>query len=422
MEAFDRRMLYRFMRFVFPDKPLTRKLTSKEVRSIFVIPFGGAIGDMLVAIPLFHAIKRHLPHCKVGTFVTERNRSLLSSDDTVDEIYPVRDKRSFQNIRETLRARRAKYDVVINMHIHGMTEYGLIANVICPRGPKVSWTHERGKLYRTLFNMLIPYDRNSMQEAQMGLVMLEAVMELEQPIEQWETRPAVIISKDTRARMEQKITSELERLRASWYIHLNMQARNPKMEWGLENIVAFTERFVKAYPDAAIFFSASPFMRTAIEQQLHKLGLPRAVFFPTSFDLHEVAMLVELSRLVITPDTAITHFASATNRPVVVLHSGLIDLPLEWVALQIPSYVLAPPGRFMAASVIPVEDVWRAMQKLLDGEWNATATTVGLDPKSDPLFQAANARESLASLIAHSSIPRFFAIDGAVSSHSLATS
>ena len=411
VESLDRRILYYFLKAFFPNRPLLARILPKDIKGIFVIPFGAAIGDMLVAIPLFHAIKRQLPHCKVGTFVTERNRSLLSSDPSVDEAYLVGDKRSFRNIREILRARRSGYDIVINLHIHGMTEYGLISNVIAPRGTKVSWSHARNKLYRTLYNILIPFDRNSMQSAQMGLAMFESAVELERPIEQWETRPAVVISPKTRAEMERKINSELERLGAKWYLHLNMQARSPKMEWGLENIVAFTKQFIEAYPDAAVFYSASPVMRAAIEQQMQELGIPRSVFFPTSFDLHEIAMLVELSRIVITPDTAITHFASATGRPVIILHRGLIDLPREWVALQVPSYILSPPSRYMSASDVTVDEVWRATEKILHGKWKSTATTVGLTPEADQLFQAANAFKSLAFLLEESSIPKIIETD-----------
>ncbi len=411
VEGINRRAIYSIFRHFFQNDELPKRLDPSKVHSIFVIPFGGAIGDMLVAIPLFHAIKRHLPHCKIGTFITERNRSLLRSDSSVDEAYPIRDKRSFQNIREILRARRSGYDVVINMHIHGMTEYGLIANAISPRGAKVSWTHARGRLYRTLYNNLIPYERDSMQEAQMGLVMLESVIALEKPIEQWESRPTLIVSDATRVTVKEQITSTLEQLGASWYIHFNLQARHPKREWGLENTVTFARRFLDCYPDGAIFFSASPIMRHAIEQRIKELPLPRTVFFPTSFDLHEVATLVANSKLVITPDTAVTHFASASNRPVLVLHPGLIRLPLEWAALQVPSYILAPSARDMGTIEIPVDEVWEAACSLLDGVRTATATSVGLHPDNDPLFQEANAAEPLASLINRSSVPRIFTDD-----------
>jgi ADP-heptose:LPS heptosyltransferase len=408
IEGINRRVVYLIFQLIFKNGELPKRLDPSQVCSIFVIPFGGAIGDMLVAIPLYHAIKRHLPHCKIGTFVTERNRSLLRSDPSVDEVYSMRDKRSFHNFREIIRARRSGYDVVINMHIHGMTEYGLIANAISPRGAKVSWTHARGKLYRTLYNNLIPYERDSMQEAQMGLVMLESVIALQEPILQWESRPSLIVSNATRLSVTERITTALDQLGASWYIHFNLQARHPKREWNLENTVSFAQKFVDFYPEGAIFFSASPIMRHAIEQRIKELPLPRAIFFPTSFDLHEIATLVGNAKLVITPDTAITHFASASNRPTLVLHPGLIRLPLEWVALQVPSYNLAPASKDMSTSDIPVDEVWEAAQHLLDGRRTATASSVGLHPDDDPLFQESNAAELLASLIKRSSVPRMF--------------
>ncbi len=405
-EGINRKLAYRLFRRFFHNDDLTTLLDPSQVRSIFVIPFGAAIGDMVVALPLFHAIKQHLPHCKVGTFVTERNHSLVRSDPNVDEVFSVRDKRSFRNFREIRRARRSGYDVVINMHIHGMTKYGLIANAISPRGTKVSWGHARGKLYRTLYNELLPYDRDSMHAAQMGLLMLESVIALDRPLEQRESRPTIIVRDTTRALVEERIRATLDQLGASWYVHLNIQARNPRMEWGIENIVALARRFLTQYPDGAIFFSASPIMRDIVQQQISTQSLHRIAFFPTSFDLQELAVLVQNSRLVITPDTAVTHFASASSRPVLVLHPGLIGLPLEWIPLQVPSYILAPPSRSMAAADILPEDAWQAVKSLLSGERKATATSLGLKPEADPLFQASNASEPLASLILRSSVPQ----------------
>lgn len=415
-EALNRKVAYQLLQMIFMNEPLEHRLHESTVNSVFVIPFGGAVGDMIVALPVIHAIRRRLPNCKIGTFVSERNQTLLESDPAVSEVFQFRDGRAFRNIREILRARRSRYDVVVNMHIHRMTEYGLVANVIAPHGKKVSWTHSaRKQLYQTLFNVLIPFDRDSMQESQVGLVMAEALIEFESPLLQWESRPTIAIAEATREKTGARISETLDRLGARSYVHVNLQARHPFREWGLDNSIAFARWFVDRYPDAAVLFSSSPVLRNQIEESISKLCLPRVALFPTSFDLKEVALLAEGASLVVTPDTAITHLAAAGDRPTIILYPGLRHLPLEWISLQVPSFNLAPEHADEPASAIAVADVCDAACRLLEGQWTKTATSLTLQPHADAMFQAEHGQVPLQELMRRSKVVRVFANGSKVS-------
>jgi ADP-heptose:LPS heptosyltransferase len=408
IEGANRRAWYFAFSHLFNSEPVHRRIPIEKIESIFVIPIGDAIGDMVVALPLFHAIKRYNPSCRVGTLISPRNRGLLLYDSNVDRKYLFRDKDDVLHYPQLFRARNDGYQIVINMHLPRMTEFGIVSNIIGKQSIKVSSSHARKDMYRQLFNMLLPYDRNSMHLSQLGLMMLESVIDFGQPLQQWESHPTIQIDEEQRVIVRKSIQAELDRLGADWFVHFNPQARNPTREWGFDNAFEFAERFVEHYPRGALFFTASPVHRAEVEKRIAQLKLPRVMFFPTSYNLLELASLAAESELIITPDTSVIHFGTASGKPTLVLWPDPEFLPLEWIPLQVPSINLAPEIRGMLVPTISVESVWHAALQLLDKSWTSSATSYGLHPKADSLYQAANCDTPIADLVKASLIPKIF--------------
>ncbi len=406
LEAGNRKLWYSSLRHLFHVEPNRERIPIHDLKSIFIIPIGDAIGDMVVTLPLYHTIKRFNPECRVGTFISPRNKSLLLHDRSVDRLYTFRDKDDILHYPNLFRARRDGYHAVINLHYTRMTEFGIASNLIGGRGVKVSLSHRRNELYRHLYDTLLPYEQNSMHLSQLGLMMMESVIDFGRPLEQWESHPEIRVNEAMQGKVRIAIQSELNRLDADWFIHFNPQARNPSREWGLDNAFEFAKRFVEHYPRGAIFFSASPVVRNSVEEHIHTLKIPRVTFFPTSYNLLELAVLSTESRLVITPDTAVIHFGTISGKPTLVLWPDPTYLPMEWIPMQVPSINLAPSELGAMVKTIPVEVVWAAARQLLDGAWTNSATTMGLNPEADPLYQADHAQEALQRLIDRSSIPR----------------
>ncbi len=408
IEGANRRAWYAAFDYLFRNKPLAKRIPIERVESIFIIPIGDAIGDMVVALPLYHTIKRHNPKCRVGTFISSRNKALLKDDPSVDKKYHFRDKDDILHVPELFRARKDGYQVVIDLHYTRMTEFGIISNIIGRRGIKVCLAHARKDMYQRLFTKLLPFDQNSMHLSQLGLIMLESVIDFGKPLKQWEARPAIQIGEELRQKVRMQIRTELDRLGADWFVHFNPQARNPNREWGFDNAFAFAERFVNEYPKGALFFTASPVHRVEVEERIRSLGLPRVAFFPTSYDLLELAAFSFESELIVTPDTSVIHFGTASGKPTLVLWPDPKFLPMEWIPSQVPSINLAPKVQGMLVPSIPVEDVWHAAKMLLNKTWTHSATSFGLDPEADILYQASNGDTSIIELIMNSSIPMVF--------------
>ena len=219
VEAVNRRFWYGLLKQVLRNQPVDRKLPLSELQSILIIPYGDAIGDLLVSTAAARVIKRRNPNCKIGIVTSARNESLLRCDTDFDAQYPFTGRSDRGNYRNLSKARAAKYQVVLNLHFQRMSDYGLISNYISPKGLKVSVQHKRGELYRILFNHLSDAARFQVQISQLGLKLLDDVVDLgSEPIKSWESRPIVHICPDIFERTKTEIDRRLGLIGAKWFI------------------------------------------------------------------------------------------------------------------------------------------------------------------------------------------------------------
>ncbi len=329
VEGANRKFWYGLFRKWFNNPTSFDRIPIADLKSICLIPYGDAIGDLIVALPICRAIKRRNRACKIGIIVSHRNEALLRCDPDIDEKYLFRDRLDVTHYSEIVRARKEKYQIVLVMRFDRMTEFALLANIISPKGIKLTTSHARKDLYQILFNYIGPFRRHTTHLSQLGLLLLNSAIDFGKPVKQWESRPTLTICEDARAKVNTQIKALLAETGATWFIYFNIQARNPFREWGTANIAEFSRRFAERYPDAAIFFTASPVRHKEVKKEIDGKVFKSAKFFNTTYDLLEIGALAEASRLVITPDTSVLHFGIAMERPTLTFWPHNDNLPLE---------------------------------------------------------------------------------------------
>lgn len=401
IEGANRRFWYGLLRMILRNEPFEKKIPIDQLRSILIIPYGSAIGDLLVSLAVARVVKRRNPECKIGIITSHRNDSILRCDPDFHAQYQFTGRSDKENYKNLRRARLEKYQVVLNLHFQRMSDYGLISNYVSPAGIKVSIQHKRGEMYRILFNHLSEAARFRVHVSQLALRLLDDVVDFSSaPIKAFESRPSVHICPKTFASTKRRLNDLLSKTGAKWLIYVNPQARNAFREWGIEKNLIFSDHILSRYPDALVVMTSAPVEQEALVAAIAKHGNPRIAFFETSYDLNELATLCRLARLIVTPDTSVVHLASAENRPCIVFYPEHRVTPREWLPLQIPSYQFGVAEADRPVSDIPVNDVVRAAEELLEGRFASTATSAGLHPETPAAFQASNGDRDLMELIA----------------------
>lgn len=395
-----RRLLYALIKRILKVEPLESKVPLSQVTSVLIIPYGDAIGDLLVALPVSRAIKRRNPNCQVGMFVSERNRSLLRCEDSVDEQYLFGGRQDWRNVSELVRARKAGYQFVVNLHFTKLSDYGLIANFVGPKAIKASLRMKRSHHYQLLFNRLSPFYRYRVHISQLSLAILDDVIDFSpSPLRLEEAALGLSICPQTFERTRERVQAALDGVGASWFVYVNPQARNPEREWGFENIEQFADRLLADHTDAAVIVTSSPTMRDETKKLVESSARKGLLFVETGDDLNELASVCRLARLVITPDTAAVHFASAENKPVIVLMPDTREIHLEWLPLYCPSILFTPASSDLNVSSIRVDAVYAAAQHLLDGTISSTATVYGDQCALDHPYQRIAGAESVSNIL-----------------------
>jgi ADP-heptose:LPS heptosyltransferase len=399
-ENVNRRFWYTFFKRAFNNPAPAKKIPISQLESLLIVPYGDAVGDMIVALPIVDAVKRRNPKTRIGVVTSPRNESLLRCEPGIDKQYSFIDRFDWKHYPELFKARKDSYQVLLNIHFARMTEYGLVANVMAPNGIKVSVTHQKRKnYYRALFNHLSDILRFRVHLTQLSLRLLDDVVEFDPPLLAKESRLRLNICPDTFSYIEGRVNNELASHNAKWFIYLNPEARNPFREMGPENLVDFCRRFTAMYPEAMVFITSSPVRQAEMREMIQGQKLERVVFFQTTYDLLEVASLCRLAKVVITPDTSVIHFAAAERSPSVVLWADRNTLPIEWLPLHTPSIQLAPPNFGEPVSTLPVEEILSAVADLIDGRVRVSYTSYDRTAPLTDSFQSATEDQELMPLI-----------------------
>jgi ADP-heptose:LPS heptosyltransferase len=387
MDGIIRQTSYGVLKAFFHNRPFVGKLNGCKVPSLLVIPYGDAIGDLIAATPIWRAVKRRNPDCRIGVITSERNESLLQADKDVNAHYRFANRRDFSNLSELKRARKDDYEIVLNLHFTNLSDYGFVSNYVGPRAIKVTADHPRRQKYRLLFNHIGLRPRHSTHISIHSLELIAEIVDYFSPLTLSETWPTIIIPKETQLRVNEQIHSRSPD-GCDKYTIVHLQAGTDFREWGIENALSVSHLLAERYPNHAIFITAAPKTLSVEAAELPQDVSGQIQYFKTSNDLLELAALIKGASLVITPETSITHFASATKTPAVVLMSNRERIPVEWLPLGNIARILAPSIAGGPVATIPVSDVFDAACSILDGEWTLTQTFLNRDREQEPMFQA----------------------------------
>lgn len=387
LESLNRKLSYGLLNFLIRNPPLTSKIDVRSLESILVVPYGDAIGDLIVATPIWRIIKKYNPSCRVGVIASYRNATLVQADPDIDKHYFFTGRKDLKHFSELKRARKDKYQVILNLHFSKQTDYGFICNYLGPKAIKATGNHPRGDLYKTFFNHMGYRPRHTAHLTQLSTELLDEIVAFDPPLTLGDSRPSLIIPNN----YHQWLIGQLAQLGSTSgkYILINTQGANPFREWGVDHSLSLAKKIVESYPDIDILLTSAPARFSEVEQKVAQAGIKRVHAFKTSYNLMELATLVNNAKLVVTPDTSVAHFATACHTPNIVLFPDPEWIPVEWLSVSTPSRFLAPHASGVSVSSIKVEDVYFLTQEILSGEWSQSQTYFDTTRTQCPMYQAA---------------------------------
>ena len=361
--AFRHGITYPLLRLVFHNPVKNSPMKLESITKLLILRYD-RIGDMIVTTPIFRNLKRLNPGLHIGVFASQTNAEILRYDPHVDSVYVLRSN-WFRLLAELRRARREKYEVVLNFVFNRTTSGGILANLIAPKAHKVGQGDEKYQFY---FNRLLALDRSSAHLVETLGNILNKVFGIELTEEDLEFQ--IVIDEDSHKRVDAFLAEERLRRKTEQageclpYVVFNLSATNPvtKISVRQANELALHLSQDRRIRIVAVHAPGDVEMKRVLSSLVRDR---RCVQFPEegTASLLEIASLIEGALAVITPDTSIIHFASATKTPVLGFFTPLQEMH-EWLPFRVASHLVNASGD-QPVSAIPISKMIQGVDQFL---------------------------------------------------------
>lgn len=291
--------------------PFKFKHFPKQIKRILVVETL-QLGDLLVATPVFRALRQHYPKAQIDVLVQPNTALLLQGNSSIDSIIP------FTTFPEVLpRLRERSYDLGILLHPASfkMGKLLLQAKVKYRVGAtKAGFLSGKGFfLHKKIKHIL--REQHKIQD-NLDVIRALGIQEkntfLELPIEK---KAAAVVHKFLKRFKGKKII-----------IHTSSKHRSH--HWMPERFARLADILTHKYK-ATLFFTGTKEDYHEIVYILHHMkSKQKAHNLAGRTTLQQLIALVDAVDLVVTIDTSMTHIASARKTPLVVLFGP--TMPSFW--------------------------------------------------------------------------------------------
>ena len=362
--AFRRFVVYPVFRLVFREQIFDDTIDLAQVRKLLILRHD-RIGDMIITTPIFRNLKLLRPDLHIGVFGSPTNVEIVRHNPYVDDVY-VLYSNVFRLLREIRRARCKQYDVVLSFVFNRTTTVALLARLAGPEALRVDHADEKYQFY---FNRLVKTPRYSVHMAELLAAYLKEVFGVELP--EKDLQFEIYLDEFSKSTVGNFLAQYHLRRRSDHsidflpYIVCNLSATDAERRISTAQARALVGhvgrktsfRTVLIYsPNDHVMGKAA---RTAGEFE-HCLMFPQKGIA----SLLEIASLIEGALCVLTPDTAIIHFASAAKTPVLGFYAPHHAMK-EWLPFHVEhDLLMAAPGQ--PVSSIPIEQMLRRTDEFLE--------------------------------------------------------
>jgi ADP-heptose:LPS heptosyltransferase len=329
------RCLFRLYRALFPTPTWRGPLDPRSIRRILVVR-DDRIGDMVVTIPLLSFLRETVPHADIDVLASPANAAIAAFHPGVTTIF-VNDRTWVGWFRVLRRLRSRRYDLVFSPVARKALRESLVASMIAHRHTyKISgWRPVR---YQGLVTAVTRVPPRLTHIAERTLYIGQHAFGVRQALadtRRYPMRLEIDASTGTRA------SAFLSAHGIEQFAAVNLIAGGARRDWRPDVCAAFVTLVLDRHPELSVVLTCPPGAEDRVADVRQRVANGRLVATPV-FALPDLIALLKRAVIVVTPETALIHIASACGRPVVAIYGPQHpnDVPL-WLPLGVPYRALA---------------------------------------------------------------------------------
>jgi ADP-heptose:LPS heptosyltransferase len=287
-------------------------LAPLEIRSILILR-PDKLGDMVVTVPVIHALKDRFPHLRIEVVASPKNLAAIEGDPCIDAIHLYK-KNVFHDLPLIRRLRRRKFDIVYDTICLDSITGLFLTKLIGYRAIKVA---ARKSGLRRYYDYCRPYSAaghdHNIDNAFLIFNVLGIKPETISPFYSIYIPPESLVKAD---RFFGAFPHN-NRFQAAVNISAGSRSRTLTPEKYVSIINSIDER----RPGIRfILFSVMDDRREA--EKIVSMSKAEVYQIPERLSLQDVAAMIRKVDILITPDTSLVHIARLMKMPVVGLYSG----------------------------------------------------------------------------------------------------
>jgi len=313
-----KKFLIKILKFIFKPKlnlPEPKSLTSnfKGQCNILIVRQHNQLGDMLLSVSLFRAIKENLNNVTVTVVASPDNVNAIESNSFIDEVI-LFDKRKFINPLEFIKFLRKLRKDKFQLGIVPTTVSISFTSCLLCRLAKCDFTigpkSLNGKLNTASFLFDYAIDLDFTNDSRH---ISDKILDIVRPfgIDTKDLRSHIYINQENR-KIAQNYIIKSEKLK----VGLHIGAGKIHNRWALNNFSALINQIIDEY-NAEIYLTIGPWDEVLLVELLPKIKTKPIIL--KNLSIPTLAAIIDYLNLFISNDTGIMHVAGATNCPLISL-------------------------------------------------------------------------------------------------------
>ncbi|HEY0428277.1 MAG TPA: glycosyltransferase family 9 protein [Pyrinomonadaceae bacterium] len=268
-----------------------------------------SIGDTVLTTPSLIALRRFLPDARIDVLLEDWVAPILENFDAVDNVLTFSRKSKRSRLDVLIKLRRAKYDVVFNLHGGTTSTFFVRAAGAAHR---VGFAHYR---YAFLYNHLLSsakdfWHRETIHSAEQHLALLGFAGV---PVSD-KTKTRLVVTEKARNSIENKLSSAIGNPQSAFAL-IHPTAAFDTKQWATENFARVAEFLHEK--GLSIIAIATEKERAVLENLKQSARVPVITF--NDLTLPEITALASRAKLFVGNDSGIAHIAAAVETPLVVV-------------------------------------------------------------------------------------------------------
>jgi len=319
-----------------------------KMRKVLIIRLG-KIGDIVVTSFVFEIIKSNYPQIDIYLLTLKSNQHVLEFNPRINKGYYSRNNLMlFWNL---LKLKLLNFDLILDFNDNQSTTSSLIFRFLRSKY-KAAYNYEK---YKDIIDIkIIPLVKNKSHIIERTK---DFLYQLGIPVNEKEVKPFFylnpIVYKEIR---EQKRDNEK-------IIGINLSAGAEIRYWDKDKWIELLRLMFKEYADFSVLLlslAKDESLRNEIHSEVNKTQTPVI----KNLTIQQYACYIQISDILITPDTSAVHIASALGVPTIALYPNYESNFVSWQPYKIPHRSIKSPEESVKG--IQVKEVFEAFQSIVN--------------------------------------------------------